>query len=355
MSAPTHSPPAISAKEFHTAAVIDHEKLRMYAARGLIGPASTASTDIDRVVELIEQRGIRSAANTPPWWSASPARKSASPTPANPHRGESHAALGSRRQAQQRSDASGASGRDQCLRPRLRERSGPRSRQKAAIYALPAGRTDSAHRRRRRRQDHPAQTLVVAGISGRSFSPQAAGRSSASAIAWRQAHALRDSGIRRDLRHINLPPAGESGAIQLSENTVLVIDEISQIAPRPFLKLLELQAQHGFAIKGLGDREQVQAIEAGDTIEILRRVLPKASFPTLLTTIRQETARGREIAGLFREGKAAEALAMKREDGTAMLVGGDQGQVVDRIAELYLRGGISCWAPATGAASPSRR
>jgi hypothetical protein len=52
--------------------------------------------------------------------------------------------------------------------------------------------------------------------------------------------------------------------------------------------------------------------------------------------VRQETKRGREIAGLFREGKAEEALAMKCEDGTALLVGGDYGQVVDRIADLYM-------------------
>jgi AAA domain len=157
------------------------------------------------------------------------------------------------------------------------------------------------------------------------------------ATAWRQARALRDTGIRqtyaltRFLRHV------AAGKVQLSENTVLVIDEISQIAPRPFLRLLELQEKHGFSVKGLGDREQVQAIEAGDTIEILRRVLPKPSLPVLRTTIRQKTKRARDIAGLFREGKAAEALAMKRRDGSAMLLGGDQGQVVDRIAEFYIQ------------------
>ena len=112
---------------------------------------------------------------------------------------------------------------------------------------------------------------------------------------------------------------------------------MSQVGPRSFLKLLELQAEHGFAIKGLGDQEQCQAIEAGDTIEILRRVLPKTAMPELLTTVRQETARGREIAGLFREGRAAEALAMKRDDGTAWMVGGDQDQVVERIADLYMQ------------------
>ena len=40
------------------------------------------------------------------------------------------------------------------------------------------------------------------------------------------------------------------------------------------LKLLELQARTGMTIKMLGDREQAQAIEAGDSIELLRRALP---------------------------------------------------------------------------------
>ncbi len=123
----------------------------------------------------------------------------------------------------------------------------------------------------------------------------------------------------------------------LSRNTVLVIDEVSQIGPRSFLKLLELQARHDLTIKGLGDREQCQSIEAGDTMEIMSRALPKGSIPELLTTVRQETARGREIAGLFRAGNAAQALAMKREDGSVQLVGGDQDEVVGKIADLYIR------------------
>jgi hypothetical protein len=47
------------AHEFHTAAVIDHDKLRMYAARGLIGSGIAGGVaDIDQVVSLIEQRGL---------------------------------------------------------------------------------------------------------------------------------------------------------------------------------------------------------------------------------------------------------------------------------------------------------
>ena len=89
-------------------------------------------------------------------------------------------------------------------------------------------------------------------------------------------------------------------------------------------------------IKMLGDREQAQAIEAGDTIEILRRALPPEAMPVLLTTMRQATERGREIAGMFRDGNAKGALAMKREQGHAFLAGGDREQVVARIADLYI-------------------
>src|SRR5260370_24555580 len=106
----------------------------------------------------------------------------------------------------------------------------------------------------------------------------------------------------------------EPGELQASRNTVLVLDEVSQIAPRPMLKLLELQARTGMTIKMLGDREQAQASEAGDAIEILRRALPSEALPELLTTMRQVTRRGRQIAGPFREGEAARPRALKPAD-----------------------------------------
>jgi len=80
----------------------------------------------------------------------------------------------------------------------------------------------------------------------------------------------------------------------------------------------------------------VTAIEARDTIEIMRRVLPREAIPELLTTVRQASKRSREITGLFREARTAEALAMKREDGTARLIGGAQDKVVQRIADFYI-------------------
>jgi len=180
------------------------------------------------------------------------------------------------------------------------------------------------------------------------------------ATAWKQADELQEAGIERGFAVTPLLAAIASGEFRPTRNTVLVIDEVSQIGPRSMLQLLVLQARTGMTIKALGDREQAQAIEAGDTIEIMRRSLPKEALPELLTTVRQvgrtreEGKRLREIAGLFRgtaidgyatkkqrqEHRLAEvtqALAMKREDGTAMLVGGDQDQVIGRIAELYMQ------------------
>ena len=154
--------------------------------------------------------------------------------------------------------------------------------------------------------------------------------------AWRQADALQEAGADETIALQPLLNAIDTGEFSADEKTVLVVDEISQIGPRPMLKLLELQAKTGMTIKMLGDREQVQSIEAGDTIALLKRVLPKAAMPEVLTAVRQKNDRDRKIATLFRDGKAETALAMKREDGTARLLEGDTDQVVRQIADLYI-------------------
>ncbi|MDU7520909.1 MAG: AAA family ATPase [Roseomonas mucosa] len=158
------------------------------------------------------------------------------------------------------------------------------------------------------------------------------------ATAWRQAEALKDAGIRRTVAMSPLLESIASGEFVPTRNTVLVVDEISQVAPRAVLTLLEVQARTGMTIKVLGDREQAQSVEAGDAVELMRRALPVAEQTELLSTVRQTSVEDRRIAGLFRKGKAEEALALKRErgDGSARLLGGDQDQVVEQIADFYM-------------------
>jgi hypothetical protein len=330
------------AKAFHTAAVIDHEKLGMYAARALIGTGIAGGTDdIKRVVSLLEERGIKLVR---------PGREG--------RKDMEHVALvvglfdGKLRVSntaqirleeklsnlarQSARDRTAAVSTNQLRQAVAQTRIKFTSEQRAAIHAIGEG---------------GALTLLT-GVAGAGKTTllqpvvdawkadtrfDAKGREViGAAIAWRQADALKDANIVRTYALEPLIAMLSNGDLQPSRNTVLVLDEVSQIGPRPLLKLLEIQAETGMTIKMLGDREQAQAIEAGDSIELLRRALPPEALPDLLTTIRQTTKRGREIAGLFREGNAEDALLMKRADGHAILAGGDRDQVVSEIADLYV-------------------
>jgi hypothetical protein len=318
--------------EFHTAAVIDHEKLGMYAARGLIGTGLEGPDDIAKVVELLEKRGIRIRGEHVALVVGISDQKVRVTNTAQIRIEESLAVL-AHHSAQDHSGSLSVA----AIRNAMRQSGVAFSReQQAAIHALGGG---------------GALTLLtgVAGAgkttllgplvnawrSDRRFSEH--GREVVgAAMAWRQADALQEAGIGRTYAISTLLADIESGAFQSTGNTVLVLDEASQIGPRPLLKLLEVQVRTGMTIKMLGDREQAQSIESGDSIEILRRALPPKALPELLTTIRQATKRAREIAALFREGDATTALAMKRADGHATLAGGDRDQVVAQIADLYI-------------------
>ena len=85
----------------------------------------------------------------------------------------------------------------------------------------------------------------------------------------------------------------------------------------------------------VGDPKQCQSIEAGPVIDLLRNALGEDAIPQLLTSIRQKTEREREITSLFRAGKAAEALEMKQQEGTAELVAGGRQATVQRVAEIW--------------------
>jgi hypothetical protein len=332
------------AKEFHTAAVIDHEKLGMYATRGLIGTGIAGGPyDIKHVVALLEERGITLG------------------RPGRDGRPEmEHVALvvglfdgklrvsntAQIRLEEKLGDLAHESARDRsaALTPQQLQRTIGQggikftTEQRAAIHAIGegsaltlltgvagAGKTTLL------------QPVVSAWKADARFDPKGEGREViGAAIAWRQADALKDAGISRTYALEPLLAMLQNGDLKPTRNTVLVLDEASQIGPRPLLKLLEIQANTGMTIKMLGDREQAQAIEAGDSVELLRRALPPEALPELLTTIRQTTKRGREIAGLFREGNAEDALLMKRADGHAMLAGGDRDQVVAQVADLYV-------------------
>ncbi len=155
------------------------------------------------------------------------------------------------------------------------------------------------------------------------------------AIAWRQAEPLKEAGVGSVAALTGFLHGVRAGRISVGTRTVVVVDELGQVGARQMLDLLRLREQHGFRIVAVGDDKQCQGIEAGPVVNLMRRALGAEAVPEILTTRRQRTEREREIAGLFRDGKAAEALAMKRADGTAEAVPGGYDDVVRRVAELW--------------------
>ena len=129
--------------------------------------------------------------------------------------------------------------------------------------------------------------------------------------------------------------SAKTGRISLNRDSVVVIDELGLLGARQFLDLLRLQKERGFQLVAVGDPKQCQSIEAGPVIDLLRRALGPEAVPEILTSIRQESERERETALMFREGRAAEALALKRADLTARLVPGGYREAVEHAAVLW--------------------
>ncbi|WP_249193839.1 AAA family ATPase [Gluconobacter wancherniae] len=338
------------AEDFRTAAVLDRDTFRTHAARGLIASGIEGMQDVERIADLIQERGIEIDGQQVRFLEREQdgrLRVATSAQIALEKDMARLAGLSSRTRDgalsdEQISAAVARSGLDFTREP------AHGAAQLAAINALG--------------QAGGLGFLIGVAGSGKTtlLKPlvdawQEDGRTViGAAIAWRQADALKDAGISQTYAMTPLLDGLAQGKIVLNRQSVLVLDEVSQVSPRQLLEILQLQQEKGFALRVVGDREQAQAIEAGDAVELLLRVMPKEARPELLSTIRQKSARGRQIASMFRSpgrdlsqtedeqkkadiARAREAIDMKRKDGTIRLVGGDHDQVVEQIADLYLR------------------
>jgi len=333
------------AEEFRTANVIDHDKLRLYAARGLIGTGIADAQDIDQVVDLLEERGITidddHAELITAWTQKTGRRKDREQilrvtTTSHLRIEQELTAHIQRAAAQMPAPLEPEAIRDAIARSGLNFSSRHGAKQVAAMHAIGQGGAATLLTGAAGSGKTTLLTpLVAAWKDDQRLSP--AGRKIIGlSTAWKQATALEDSGLDSSMALDPFLNSIAKGEVEADQNTILVIDEVSQIGPKSMLEIFKLQQKTGMTIVALGDREQAQSIEGGDTIEIMRRALPQALRPEIDSTVRQSTARARKIANLFRKESAGKALAMKLDDQTARLVQGDYDQVVEAIASLYL-------------------
>lgn len=154
-------------------------------------------------------------------------------------------------------------------------------------------------------------------------------------LAWRQASDLEAAGIKERASIAAFLKRVETGRYELDRNSVVIVDEVGLVGSRQMLDLLRIRENTGAQLIMIGDPRQNQPIEGSSGLELLRVALGEEAIPRLLYSVRQSSEREREIGALFRRGKAEEALEMKREDGTALLIPGGREETIRRVAELW--------------------
>jgi hypothetical protein len=157
------------------------------------------------------------------------------------------------------------------------------------------------------------------------------------ALAWRQSDDLTDAGITaKNARAVeSFLKSVENERIRLNRKSVVVVDELGLLGTRQLNDLLRAQKQHGFQIVGIGDPKQMQSVEAGTVVDLLRRGLGEKAVPVLETSVRQVEKEERETTLMFRNGETAAAVQRKVENGTLRVTPGGYDEAVQSIVVLW--------------------
>ena len=325
------------AKQFERRAVLDGADARVAAAKGLIVAGVGAADDVDAVAQAFRERGIR-------------------------RRGEGTALIWG--------TVKGSQGRDRTAITTtldIREenqligiaRAGSRDKSsalmakqiRAAIATFPEIDFSRTHGRAQRKiidqlgmGGRLAVAIGVAG-SGKTMLLKPLVRAwhddgrtvYGVALAWRQSDELAEAGIAaRNTRAVaSFLHVLKSERIHPGRSDVVIIDELGLLGTRQLNEILAAQLKHGFQLVMLGDPLQMQSVEAGAVIALLRRALGKAKIPELESSVRQKDAEERETVLMFRNGNAEEALRRKDANGTLRIAPGGYSEAVEYIASLW--------------------
>jgi hypothetical protein len=322
---------------FDKRAVIGGSDVRVVAAKALIASGVEAAEEVDELTRLFEARGIkRRGEDAGLIWASAPSAQGQQKTIVTTTLEERE----ERRLVE--TTAAGAKDKTAALSAEQIEQ---------AIAAFPEIDFRSVHGQAQRRiieslgrGGRIALTIGVAG-SGKStlLKPLVhAWREDGRivhgvALAWRQADDLAAAGIATsETRAVaKFVKDVEAGRVRLDQKSVVVMDEIGLVGTRQLNDILAAQKKFGFQLVMIGDPKQMQSVEAGPVISLLRRALGVDAMPELETSVRQKDADERATVLMFRNGQTAEALAQKDSDGTLHIVPGGYRPMIAHVAELW--------------------
>jgi hypothetical protein len=134
------------------------------------------------------------------------------------------------------------------------------------------------------------------------------------ALAWRQSDDLAEAGIEGRTRAVaSFLMAVERGRLMLDAKSVVVVDEVGLLGTRQLNDILALQKRTGFQLVMLGDPKQMQSVEAGPVIGLLRHGLSAGA--------------GQLGAAEGRRGTGKDAHVPQRPDGRGRAAQGRQWHV----------------------------
>jgi len=325
------------AKQFDRRAVIDGADARIAAAKGLIAAGVESAEDVNAVTRAFGERGIRRRGeDTALIWGmvqGSQGRERIAITTTLDIREEKNLVTIVRAGSQDRSSA--------LSQKQIR----------AAIAAFPEINLGDAHGRAQRKIiDH----LGMGGRIGVAIGVAGSGKSTllkplvrawrddgrdvyGIALAWRQSDDLAEGGIEaRNTRAVaSFLQAIKVGRLSLDRKSVVVIDEVGLLGTRQLNEILAVQKKDGFQLVMLGDPKQMQSVEAGSVIELLRRALGEGNMPELVSSVRQKDADERETVLMFRNGQTDGAVRRKDANGTLQIVPGGYREAIEHVAELW--------------------
>jgi hypothetical protein len=157
------------------------------------------------------------------------------------------------------------------------------------------------------------------------------------ALAWRQSDDLTEAGITsKNARAAeSFLRSVEQGRIHLGAKSVVVVDEVGLLGTRQLNALLRAQHEYGFQIVGIGDPMQMQSVEAGAVVALLRRALGEQAVPGLENSVRQAAQDERDTTLMFRNGETAAAVQRKSDNGTLHVVPGGYDEAVQSVVALW--------------------
>jgi len=338
------------ARQFERRATMYASVARTSAARGLIASGVESAADIDRITAAMREHGVQHDGSTVPlMWASMPSegegegRRPKVKITTTLHVAQEREAMAlAETAAADRSGALSPGQIDRAVRDvserdgldftgahgleqrRVLETLGTSGRLAVAVGVAGSGKS----------------TLLRPLVAAWSAPPEREGDERAiygTALATRQANQLADAGIdpRNTLPIAGLLARAHSGDLVLNERSVIVVDELGQVGTAQALALLRLRAEHGFSIVAIGDDRQGQAIDAGNSIGLMRKALGAKAVPELEGSVRQARERDRETSAMFRQGDAAGGIGRLQEDGHAVLIQGGHRRAVEAVADLW--------------------